>query len=372
MAAGSVVGLTWAAGFRGWMAQLAGESSTFAWSTMLLVLLPATILGGLVVWTCGRHAHSQEPSVWLVLSPALLAVALLDPDVFSALVHTGEGAGSLAVVATALAGGTLFSGTGRGLGRLACAGVWVSGMLLVLFLATVAAPLSTPRGAWVCVMGGALVALLSLASALPHRGGLRGAEPNLPWIGALAGLAWAASLRGLMAAVVGDDSTVSWTGTFVNVLVPGAAVGGLLGWAARERRRGRPRRLLVWAPLLFILVLAPGLLDLSEFFDSGVGGGAIGVPVITIVGAHALGGRRIVTRACCAVVFASFLVVWVITAPSFGGPGFAVTRPQGAWAMLLIDGLLVTAAMATAIPLRNRPAASARLAPAGIGMPSAS
>lgn len=43
---GVVVGLTWAAGVRVWMAQLVGEGSTVGWLTLVLVLLPGAAVGG--------------------------------------------------------------------------------------------------------------------------------------------------------------------------------------------------------------------------------------------------------------------------------------------------------------------------------------
>ena len=59
----------------------------------------------------------------------------------------------------------------------------------------------------------------------------------------------------------GAESSVDWTGTFGFVLLPGAVIGGLLGWAEYARRTGvRPgRRWLALSPFLFAAVLVPGL-----------------------------------------------------------------------------------------------------------------
>ncbi len=60
-------------------------------------------------------------------------------------------------------------------------------------------------------------------------------------IGAVCGLTWAAGLaaglRGLMSVLAGPSSAVNWYGTFVQILLPGAIVGALLGHATRTRDR---------------------------------------------------------------------------------------------------------------------------------------
>ena len=60
-------------------------------------------------------------------------------------------------------------------------------------------------------------------------------------VGALCGLAWAASLRGFMAQIAGPESTVDWAGTFGWILVPGILAGALLGWAEHVRKLGGRR-----------------------------------------------------------------------------------------------------------------------------------
>ncbi|WP_377638904.1 hypothetical protein [Oryzobacter terrae] len=360
VAAGVVVGVTWAAGLRGWMVQLVGDASVFSWSTEVLVLLPGAAVGGLTALAAVRHAQGRGLPRGIVWSPALFATALLDPTILRAFVSTGEGSGALMVAATALAGGAALSRRRWSAGRVLAAVVAVAGMLLLTAIGTMAAPFTTPRGAWVCLLGATLMAVLVAASSVVHRGGTGLTARSLPWVGAVAGLAWAGSLRALMAAVVGDGSTASWLGTFGWVLAPGAAVGALLGWAELERRRGRPHRLLVWSPVLFVAVLVPGLVDLDAFLASGIGGGAVGVPAMAVIGAHALAARRGVTRAVCALVLLGGLAVWLLTAESVGGPGFALTTPRGTWATLFYVGLLGTAALATAVPLRPQPQTSPR------------
>src|SRR5699024_10619222 len=97
-------GLTWAAGLRVWMAQLVGAESMVGWLTLVLVLLPGAVVGGLLGWAAARRADGLTLPRWVVLAPALFVVALLDPDLLAALVRTGEGGGALLVVVTALTG----------------------------------------------------------------------------------------------------------------------------------------------------------------------------------------------------------------------------------------------------------------------------
>src|SRR4051812_7039258 len=67
-------------------------------------------------------------------------------------------------------------------------------------------------------------------------------------VGAAGGLGGGGALRSVMAEIAGPESTFDWFGTFEGVLLPGAAVGALLGWAARHQNRW-----LVAAPLVFVL-----------------------------------------------------------------------------------------------------------------------
>jgi hypothetical protein len=176
-------------------------------------------------------------------------------------------------------------------------------------------------------------------------------------VGAVCGLAWASSLRGFMAQVAGADSEVTWSGTFVWILLPGLLCGALFGWADYLRRtRGRRRRWLIFSPLLFASVLVPGLLDPATFLQGGIGGGAIGVPVIGIIGGYALSNRgRRWTRIIAAVLVLVGFVVWALTATSVGGPSFALRTPQGAWLTLQYYSLLAVLCLACSIPLRPPP-----------------
>jgi hypothetical protein len=354
---GGLCGLAWAAALRGWMVQLAGTQSTFTWLTFLLVLLPGVAVGSLL----GRAAYLRVNGVRLpralIFAPVLFAGALLDPKIFLGLIREGTGSGALIVVATALAGGYALARRGWSVGRVAAAVLAVPGLLMLTLMGGMTGPVSSPRGAWVCLYGFALMLLLCWASALPYAegGGVLG-PVRLTLLGAVAGLAWACALRGFMAAVQGADSEVHRVDTFGFILLPGLAAGGLLGLAEHLRRTGgRPRlRLFALAPLLLLAVLLSDPLDLPSLLADGVGGGAIGVPVIGILGGYAVCGRGSpVRRAAAGLVFLAGLAVWALTATAVGGAGFALTTPHGLWATLFYYALLATLALAASVPLRE-------------------
>ncbi len=151
------------------------------------------------------------------------------------------GGGAIGVVMFGLAGGYALSGRGRAWWRRTCGVLAVLGLLLMLVMASDWAPLGTAYGLWVGLYAASLIAVLMLACAIPQRIGQPFLVPA-PWIaavvGALCGLAWAAALRAFMWEVAGDDAQADWAGTFVWVLLPGAVIGALLGWAEHRRWTG--------------------------------------------------------------------------------------------------------------------------------------
>ena len=64
----------------------------------------------------------------------------------------------------------------------------------------------------------------------PTRSSLTLGRIRLILLGAVIGLAWAASLRGFMM-VLAPDSMFTFTGTFGVIIPTGIIVGALLGWA---------------------------------------------------------------------------------------------------------------------------------------------
>jgi hypothetical protein len=178
-------------------------------------------------------------------------------------------------------------------------------------------------------------------------GDTRWVVPAPVLVGAVVGLAWAASLRVLMAEFAGPESTFDWFGTFEGVLLPGLVVGALLGWAAHLA--GQAPRWLVAAPLVVVL-FTPSVL-VSVFVD-GLGGGAIAVPLFGMAGGYALAGRgpRWARWAAGAVALLP-VPAWLVVASSVGGP-LALGTPRGTWLAVLFLSLLAVLAFGCTLPHR--------------------
>ena len=171
--------------------------------------------------------------------------------------------------------------------------------------------------------------------------------------GVVAGLAWSAGMRAWMVEIAGDESTFSWVGTFGFVLVPGAVVGGLLGWAARRRDEGpvsrRTRRLLVAAPLLLSVALVDPS-NLQRIFTTGEGTGALGIVGVGMLGGYALGGHgRPVLRAVSGAATAALLVAVGAFSAMLAGAGWSA---RGVWGALLVSSLVGVLCLGCALPHR--------------------
>lgn len=174
--------------------------------------------------------------------------------------------------------------------------------------------------------------------------------------GGACGLAWAAGLRGFMAQIT-EDSSVSWSGTFGYILLPGILVGALLGWAEHIRRTGsRPGwRWLALAPLAFTAVLfSEGPLGVLGIFENGLGGGALGVPLYAMAGGYAISGRGPRSgRVVCGVLALTVIPLWAATVESFAGPDLAIHTPRGLWVALYYYSFLALFMLAASIPHRR-------------------
>jgi hypothetical protein len=211
---------------------------------------------------------------------------------------------------------------------------------------------STARDVWCVLLVCFLAAVLAVAASWPWRapGPLRPRATAA--FGALAGLAWAASLRGFMSDISHDESAFDWTGTYVWILLPGLVIGGLLAYAAIPG--ARHRRWVVASPLLFASVLVPGLLDPGSFLEGGVGAGTFTVPLVCVVGAASFTGRGpLAWRVVAGLVLVATVPVWAVTAADVGGARFGLGTPHGLWAALFYWSLLATLSLAASIPQRR-------------------
>jgi hypothetical protein len=107
--------------------------------------------------------------------------------------------------------------------------------------------------------------------------------------------------------------------------------------------------------LLFAAVLfSQGPLGLLGIFENGLGGGAIGVPLLAMAGGYAVSGRGPRWgRLACGALALTAIPIWALTVESFAGPDLAVTTPRGLWVALYFYSFLAVLAFAAAIPHRR-------------------
>ena len=173
-------------------------------------------------------------------------------------------------------------------------------------------------------------------------------------LGGLCGLAWACGLRGFMAQVTTEQSNVTWTGTFVFILVPGLVTGLLLGWAGhlRQTSLNSRGRWLVLSPFVFALSPLTDLVRTGATLQGGIGGGTLAVPAIGTIGGYAIAGRRGWARVICGVVALSVIPIWALTATEVGGETLGLTGASGLWVALYYWTFLATLMVGCAVPLR--------------------
>jgi hypothetical protein len=158
-----------------------------------------------------------------------------------------------------------------------------------------------------------------------------------------------------MVELAGPASTFEWWGTFGAILLPGAIVGGLLGWAEAIRRAGGRRgwRWLALAPLAFAIapLLMPGAI--AALLTQGLGGGAIAVALMAVGGGYALSRRGpLWARLICGLVSAALAAALALAGPGIAGPALAITEPRGAWVAVLGASFIIVLALASSIPHR--------------------
>ena len=177
----------------------------------------------------------------------------------------------------------------------------------------------------------------------PTRSSLTLGRIRLILLGAVIGLAWAASLRGFMMVLAGPDSTFTFTGTFGIIIPTGIIVGALLGWAEHQRRTGTQYPLLILAPLLIGII--PNL-------AAGPDPGPIGLALFAMAGGYAVSGRGpFWTRIVAGIVNLAGIAVTFLAPKPY--PDLSYTTTHGAWFDTLAASLGVTLALACSIPMRR-------------------
>lgn len=181
-------------------------------------------------------------------------------------------------------------------------------------------------------------------------------------LGAVIAVAWAGALRGWMAEIAGRDSVFDWVGTFAFILLPGAAVGLLLGLADYARRTGgRPGwRWLALAPLLLGIapLLPPGAFE--RMISTGIGSAGMAVALFGILGGYAVSRRGPVwLRIVCGLPALALVVVGGLTTFGFDTPtAFTALisgewEPRQGWAAVTVVSLLIVFAFACSLPHRR-------------------
>lgn len=176
IAIGTTCGIAWAAGFRGYMAELAGPASAVSWwGTFGTLILPGAIAGGLLGWAEAlRRSGGRRGWRWLGLAPLAFAIApQLLPGAIVNLFTQGLGGGAIAVPLMGIGGGYALSRRGPLWARLVC-GIVSAAFIVLLALAGSGIggdelTLTEPRGAWVAVLAVSFVVVLAFASSIPHR-----------------------------------------------------------------------------------------------------------------------------------------------------------------------------------------------------------
>jgi hypothetical protein len=172
---GGVCGLAWAAGLRGFMAQIAGSTSGVDWGgTFGWILLPGIGVGALLGWAEHlRTSGGQRGWRWLALAPLLFSAILFSRplDILS-IFQDGVGGGAIGVPLYGMLGGYALSVRGPRWARILSGAVALTAIpIWALTVTSFAGPdlaLNTPRGAWVAVYYWSFLAVLMLACA-PHR-----------------------------------------------------------------------------------------------------------------------------------------------------------------------------------------------------------
>lgn len=172
---GAVLGVTWAAGFRAFMSEIAGPESTFGWyATFGALLGGAGIVGGLLGWADHIRRTGGRPHWrWLALSPLILGLLPLTvPGTLEALAQ-GIGTAGMAVALISIGLGYAFGGRRRVWLRLVVgaisAGAAAALVALTPLISDGRISFSDPRGAWAGTLALGSIIVLGLATSIPFR-----------------------------------------------------------------------------------------------------------------------------------------------------------------------------------------------------------
>ena len=151
---GGLCGLAWAAGLRGFMAQIAGPESSVDWAgTFGWILVPGIGVGALPGWAEHlRTSGGRRGWRWLALAPLLFSAILFSRPLDQlSIFEDGVGGGAIGVSLYGLLGGYALSGRGPRWARIVSGAVALTAIpIWALTVTSFAGPglaLQTPRGA---------------------------------------------------------------------------------------------------------------------------------------------------------------------------------------------------------------------------------
>ncbi len=199
----------------------------------------------------------------------------------------------------------------------------------------------------------------SAPTLVTDRANQRSSMTKLVVVGTVLGLAWGASLRAWMALLAlkfGDHPQFTWQGTFGAVLVPVALMGAVLGSAVYVAETSGTRwwRWTILVPLLLILFPAIVVDDfIATLTTSGLGGGAIGVALIGLVGGYAFSGfgARWIRWVCG--LLAALMILATVYGIYFSDP-VAVDKFSASDAFSVLSFLLLMALLIAGVSLPGR------------------
>jgi len=197
---GAVCGLAWAAGLRGFMAEIAGPASGVEWvGTFGWILVPGVLTGALLGWAEHlRRTGGRRGWRWLATAPLLFAGVLVHGLVtapgglmagLEQFAANPLGGGAIGVPLFGMISGYALSGRGPLWGRVAGGVVGLTAIpIWALTVTGFAGPdlaVTTPRGAWVALYYWSFLAVLAFGGAIPHRPVIRppdgGSPPDATW-----------------------------------------------------------------------------------------------------------------------------------------------------------------------------------------------
>jgi hypothetical protein len=179
-------------------------------------------------------------------------------------------------------------------------------------------------------------------------------------IGAFLGLSWGTSLRTwmvLLALKSGDSPHFTWEGTYGAILLPTTLLGAMLGGATCVAESSG-KKWWRWATLLpLLLVLGPVIVAkdfITNLVTTGLGGCAIGVALIGMLGGYAFSGFGVQWTSWVSGLLSLFFTLGVVGFYFTAGPATVIPGVNEAFGALLFVLLMVLLIAGVSTPSRYK------------------